>query len=508
MDIAKLKQRRLRARTDLYWLAKDILGLTELNERVHRPVCEHFWQMKPGTPIAELSPQKGMSLFDPRGHFKTSIAQASAIQWILNYPNIRLFWGSGKLDQASDSLVVIKTHFQTNDKLRALFPEFCPPKGADWGTKTEFTIPNRTKVLTDPTCKAFSLDSIKAGPHCDVLFLDDAVHPGNVGNVEMLQKTVIDYSYLTPIIEPYGYRHVIGTPYSDADLYAWLEENDPLMRKFRRAAWSITNPDYVEGTPLKESDVELLFPERFTFSGLNVLREQDQYVFNCQYLMDPTPRDTASFTDALITSHTLPAQHVPKHGALFQMWDTANTKEKYSDYSVGATGLYDNKGNLFIVDIVVGKFTPTELVNQIVSAALKWKPQRVGIEEAAGARMLEPALDMMQRQMRQRFNIEWIKTSPLKSKAERVLSLQPLLAQHKLYFSGAIRPDFMAELKKQFLKFPRYVHDDIPDAISRLLIFRGGVDIRPDVDDEDASEVYSVAFDPHEDTLLGAGLVG
>lgn len=499
------KQLRLRARTDLFWLAKEILGYNELNERVHGPVCDHFYKLKPGTPIEAVDSVKGMSLYDPRGHFKTSIMQASAVQWILNYPNIRVFIGAGKLERASDSLKVIKGHFQSNAKLRALFPEFCPPAGADWGTQTEFTVPNRTKNLTDPTCFAFSLDSLKAGPHCDVLFLDDAVHPGNVGNREMLQKTIDDYQYLNPIIEPYGYRHVIGTPYSDADLYAWLEDNDIEMRKHRRPAYIVTNPAWKEGTPLIAEDVQLLFPERFTFKGLMKIRKQDAYVFNCQYLMDPTPRDTANFTRDLITSHHIPAQHVPKSGTIIQVWDTASSKENYSDYSVGVTGLYDTKGNIFVIDLVVGKFTPTELVNMIVTQALKWKPTRVGIEDAAGAKMLEPALDIIQRQLRVRLNIEWIKTTPLKAKSERVLSLQPLLKQHKLYFSTAIRPDYMDELIKQFTKFPRFSHDDIPDAISRLLLYRGMIDMVADEEEEDDADSVSYTED---DNLLGAGLVG
>lgn len=507
MDKERQKQLRYRARTDLFWLAKEILGYSELNERVHKPVCDHFYKLTPGTPIEAVSNVKGMMLMDPRGHFKTSIMQASAVQWILNYPNIRVFIGSGKLDRASDSLKVIKSHFQSNKKLRALFPEFCPPEKAEWGTQTEFTVPNRTKALTDPTCMAFSLDSLKAGPHCDVLFLDDAVHPGNVGSVEMLFKTIADYQFLNPIIEPYGYRHVIGTPYSDADLYAWLEDNDTEMRKFRRAVWEIVNPDWEEGTPLKETDVELLFPERFTFKGLMKIRKEDEYVFNCQYLMDPTPRDTANFTKHLIDSHIMPAMHVPKGGVIFQVWDTASSKQNYSDYSVGVTGLYDTRGNLFVVDLTVGKFTPTELVNQIIANYLKWKPNVVGIEEANGSRMLEPALDMLQRQLRIRINFDWIKTSPLKAKSDRILALQPLLKQHKLYFSAAIRPDFMDELKKQFLKFPRFIHDDIPDAISRLLLYRTRADFQAEADEEE-EELDSVSYDMQEDNLLGAGIVG
>lgn len=513
-DKTRQAQLRFRARTDLYWLATEILGYDALIPRVHQPVCDHFYQLKPGTPIESISKEKGMCLYDPRAHFKTTLAISSAVQWLINYPNIRLFFGAGKLDRASDSLVAVKQHFQTNPKLRALFPEFCPPEGKDWGTTTEFTLPNRTKVLVDPSCMAFSLDSIKAGPHCDVMFIDDAVHMDNIGTVEQLQNTIYRFIFMRSIIEPYGYVHVIGTPYSDADLYAWLEEdsNGGWLRKFRRPAWTITNADWKEGTPLTESDVTLLFPERFDFDYLNSLRsaKDGEYIFNCQYLLDPSPKDQKTFTEELITRHTIPHIHIPKQGSVFQTWDIAFTDKKRSDYSAGATGMYDTKGNLFLLDIVLGKFGPYELVQQIAAAALKWRPRRVGIEEAGGSKLMLPSLDIVQRQLQRSFNIEWLPTAPTKQKPERIYSLQPLLKQDKFYFSSALtKLPFWDEVKKQFTKFPRYPHDDAPDAISMLLQFRSRIDLTPDNwDDNDSEQTQGVSFDPMEDNLLGAGLTG
>src|SRR5882762_6911765 len=82
-ELAKL---RYRARTDLYWLAKDILGMDALNERVHRPICETFVQKKPGKPLWEQSEIKERLILAPRGHFKTSLDEADIIQWILLDP--------------------------------------------------------------------------------------------------------------------------------------------------------------------------------------------------------------------------------------------------------------------------------------------------------------------------------------------------------------------------------------------------------------------------------------
>jgi len=492
------------------WLAREILDYTDLVDRVHQPVVNHFYQLKPGADIKTLSDEKGMVLLDPRAHFKTTLAIASAVQWLINYPNIRLFFGAGKLDRASDSLVAVKNHFQHNPKLRALFPEFCPPSAKDWGTTTEFTLPNRTKVLVDPSCMAFSMDSIKAGPHCDVMFIDDAVHQDNIGNIEQLTNVIDRFVFMRSIVEPYGYIHVIGTPYSDSDLYAWLEEEDNggWMRKFRRSAWAITNSHYMPGTLLTADDVQLLFPERFTFEFLNSIRKQNEFIFNCQYLLDPTPVDTATFTEQLIIAHTIPHAHIPKLGTVFQTWDLAFSEKQRADFTCGVTGLYDTKGNLFILDLVVGRFSPHALVQHIAAFAIKWRPRKVAIENAGGSKLLAPALDNLQRTLQRSFNIEWVPPTPFKSKAERILGLQPLLAQHKLYFSAAIDPTMFAELKKQFKKFPRNLHDDIPDAISMLLPYAAKVDIISEDDERNEPELLSCMWDSMQDNLLGAGLTG
>jgi predicted phage terminase large subunit-like protein len=342
------------------------------------------------------------------------------------------------------------------------------------------------------------------------MFIDDAVHQDNIGNIEQLTNVIDRFVFMRSIVEPYGYIHVIGTPYSDSDLYAWLEEEDNggWMRKFRRSAWAITNSHYMPGTLLTADDVQLLFPERFTFEFLNSIRKQNEFIFNCQYLLDPTPVDTATFTEQLIIAHTIPHAHIPKLGTVFQTWDLAFSEKQRADFTCGVTGLYDTKGNLFILDLVVGRFSPHALVQHIAAFAIKWRPRKVAIENAGGSKLLAPALDNLQRTLQRSFNIEWVPPTPFKSKAERILGLQPLLAQHKLYFSAAIDPTMFAELKKQFKKFPRNLHDDIPDAISMLLPYAAKVDIISEYDERNEPELLSCMWDSMQDNLLGAGLTG
>lgn len=514
MDNEKIRQLRYRAKTDLYWLATEILGNRDFVERVHRPVCEFFVRKQPGKTVAEhalTELQKERLLLDPRGHFKTTIDEADIIQWILVDPNVRILLMSGKDDIAQLMIANIKRQFQKNARMRRLFPELCPPEDVEWGNLSKFTSPGRTKHnLKEPTVLVASQKGIKASYHFDIIKGDDLVNEINSADRVQIEKTIRLWNFATPLLEPYGFRDLVGTRYDDSDLYGWAIENKPDLLIFKREVWQLkAEYRFLDKTNFKvtKAMVDLLFPERFTFEWLNEQRTLDPYIFNCQYLNDPTPTDTATFTEDLLVRHTIPAQHLPRTGTVVQVWDIGFSEKKYADYSVGVNGIYDTRGNLFISDIVMGRFSPGDLVNQIFTFALRYRPSRVGIEEAGGARLLLPALEMLMRQYRKHFNLDWIVASSLKSKTERVGGIQPLLKNDRIYFSAGINPEVMAELKKQFTKFPKYSHDDIPDAVSMLLNYRGGVDIQSDFDEEDADMTHT-AFDATEDNLLGAGITG
>lgn len=512
MSDEKIKALRYRAKTDLYFLAKDILGYEDLNERVHRPVCAFFVQKKPGLSIAEQDTVKERLLLDPRGHFKTTLDIADIVQWILVFPNIRILIMSGKSDIAELMLKSAKEAFELNPKIRKLFPELCPPEGKEIGNMTEFTVPGRTNLrsIKEPTVMISTGESVKAGLHFDVIKGDDIVNEGNAATKDQIEKVIRLWNYATPLVEPYGYRDLIGTRYDESDLYGWAIENKPRLKVFSRAVW-YWRPGVEERFrsdskfALKAEHVVLLFPERFDFAWLDDQRKADPYIFNCQYLNDPTPVDMASFTEDLILRHTIPHAHVPRNGSVFQTWDLGYSQKQYSDSSVGVTGLFDAAGNLFVLDIVAGKFTPHQLVSAVVMFARKWRPSLVGIEESGGAKLMLPALEVLMRQMRMHINLDWIKNSPTRKKRERIASLQPLFKFDNLYLSTMIPEEHRAQLMKQLVKFPKFTHDDYPDAISMLLDYRKRVDIQAMNESEDGQD--SIHYDADTDNLCGAGFV-
>src|SRR5579872_1499723 len=92
-------------RTDLYKLCH-LLGYKDVDPKVHGPLLDNLqkfkggtdteirsevFQYKPHVPHWQLEGQRDHLFLYPRGHLKTTIISiAHTIQWIINYPNIRV----------------------------------------------------------------------------------------------------------------------------------------------------------------------------------------------------------------------------------------------------------------------------------------------------------------------------------------------------------------------------------------------------------------------------------
>jgi hypothetical protein len=140
-------QMRQRARTDLIWLCNEVLGYPDVCQSVHGPIIDALQKFQGGTdeligkkifddgkfaytkieykPVMEFSELACDSqnlILIPRDHLKSTVAtMAHTIQWIINYPNIRVLVSTATGDQATAFVRGIKTHFIANEKFRFLF---------------------------------------------------------------------------------------------------------------------------------------------------------------------------------------------------------------------------------------------------------------------------------------------------------------------------------------------------------------------------------------------------
>lgn len=482
MNVPEWGEYRNKARRDLFYLATEVLGYALVPE-VHKPVCSFFLQPDPDRGLYDQDGTRSRLLLDPRGHFKTTIDIAHCIQLILNFPDIRILIVSGVLELAQRMLNEIKYHFTANDRLRNLFPEIAV-KSSNAGLKSEFTSPTRLNGrLREPTVSVSTIDSVKAGSHFDWIKFDDVVNEVNSQNKDQIQACIDGFMHFSPILEPGGFKDVIGTRYDYSDLYGWIidNNNDNEWAVMQRAACSL---------PMMKNS-KILFPrdargqERFSYKILNDIRQRDPYLFNCQYLNDPTPTDDTHFPMQLIKDAFKPSiQILPlfyntdlmgrktyRAGSVFCTWDLAFSEEKQADFTCGVAGLYDRLGRLFIVDLVLGRFSPYDLVKEVVGMALRWRPflNRIAIEKNSGAPLLELGLTPEFNRLNFYPYVEWVPTNPKRTKQERILGLNPLLKQNRLFFSSDL--PHKDDLIKQFTRFPNFSHDDIPDAIEDLTAY-------------------------------------
>lgn len=271
-----LWQARWRARTDLLWLCKNVLEYTLVDPAVHGPMIAHLQQFpRPSLSIARgqdkildngkflytpddfykvLEGPRKRCLFFSRGYFKTSVNTiAHTIQWLLNYPQMAIADLFSVDKKAQDILKnSIKFHFQFNQKLRELFPDYCPQKRInDWGNSEAFVLANRDDVLrrlklpprVEPSVMAQSLDKGQAGYHFDVIKCSDIVEENNVQTPEQRAQVKKRFGLLPKMLVKRpdgldGWIDLEGTFYHTEDLHAdmvkeWRELNPDERR------WSI-----------------------------------------------------------------------------------------------------------------------------------------------------------------------------------------------------------------------------------------------------------------------------
>lgn len=499
-----------RGKRDLWFLASAILQRVypDLTPRLHQPVCDFFVKKNPAKDIRVLDQDKNRLLIDARGHFKTTINLCDIMQWMLAYPNITIALFSGTEELTARMVDEIKQHFLQNGDFREIYPAWVPQKNlSSFGESGSFTLPNRTQIRREPTLSITTLKSTRAGGHYDIEKFDDVVHEQNSRNPKLNQETTRQWSSTLPLLNPGGYRDVIGTLYSYDCFYM------PIIEKPK--GWKVL----VNGALRRDPDLPLFrpeairFPERFCVDAnedaskqnLQQIWRDDPDLFASQYMNDPTSLASDQFALPKLKSHVIDRRDIPSTVNLYMAWDLAYSTRDHSDYSVGVVAGYSPNGSLFVLDICRGRYAPNDVIDQIILQYRRWPVHHVGIEEDQAARMLMPGLEMRERQIGIHIPVDLI---PIKfggmAPMQQILALGPLLEQHKLWFSSSANN--LEECFREFSRYGKYAHDDICRAVSLMSFYRSH-GYRPELA-PDPEPVQIGGAQVYGDGMLGAGIVG
>lgn len=135
------------------------------------------------------------------------------------------------------------------------------------------------------------------GLHVGAAVSDDLPDESSIYSLEQRQKLEnIFKGSISPIVEPYGFNIVDGTPYQVNDLYYTLKQDN----KFKVFEYPAIFPDG-----------RLLAPDRFTFEKLMTERESaGSLVFSREYLVVPISDDSTIFPWEILKRSTIGMENV------------------------------------------------------------------------------------------------------------------------------------------------------------------------------------------------------
>lgn len=168
----------------------------------------------------QVDREDGLYLIGPHHiatHNSSIITFAGSIQEILIDPEVCIVIFSNTKDIARPFLVQIKEEFETNEKLKALYPDVLydqPSKQASlWSN--EGIIVKRKGNPKESTVEAHGLiNALPTGKHFPVMVYDDAINERNVTNPEQIRKAKERVELSMPIgIGEKTRRRYVGTRY-------------------------------------------------------------------------------------------------------------------------------------------------------------------------------------------------------------------------------------------------------------------------------------------------------
>lgn len=452
---------RLLCKKDLFYLAKEVLGYSDLTEGFHKPITDtltHYWD-------------KWQFHLHPRGHFKsTVITVAETIKDILNNPNETILITNAVLSNSQAFLREIRSHFIQNEKFRNLFPEYCPQKSSEEGNSESFTTPARSQTwIREATVEISSIDKGVVSRHYSKIIFDDVVNNLNVSTPEQRIKVVNGFKEYLSLLNPGGRLRIVGTRWHYYDLYGYILDE---IKKARKAGKD--SPFYMFKTqalmPDSEGNLTVpAFPERFNMKVLDELRAiQGNYIFSCQYMNDPQPEEDKIFSRKDIRFINKPYFDEGTNLFFFSSTDPSVSEGERSDPSVILTIAVNSYKEIFIVNIVRQWVNPDQFIDSILEEAKEYRPLKFGFEAIAFQKTLKFFLEKEKMKRKQYINIVEVKRSSRASKAERIKRIQPYLKAGQVFLCAD--PDNLTEAQEELLEeldtFPYGRYDDILDALA------------------------------------------
>lgn len=501
-----------RAKTDLFYLCKYILGYDGMTEATHQELCRYASALTPySTPedtsgdtvmnILTLDPVAAPKILEnnldvhedgventgliqekstsnhqiadsfdhrrnralfllPRGTYKSSVVTIGySIQTILNDPDARILIDSETFSKSKAFLSEIKGHLESTEKLRQIYyvlfgsmPD--SRKRDDLWTDSQINISARRKRRKEATLSCAGIDVTKTGMHYDLIIMDDLHSEKNITSKEQIDQVKTHYKLANSLIDPGKPIIIIGTRWDYNDLYQYIldYERDDFNILIKRAY---------------NKDGSLFFPEVLTEAELERLkRRQGTYIFSCQYLNEPVDDESATFKRSMIVRK--PWELVRDRPINWYLSIDPSYEGTYSDYAAFVVAGMDHQRDIYVRYVKREKMTYADIIRTMFDLFNEFDPRQIILETVATQKSIQYELNNEQRRRGTWLPVTEIK-SRIKSKEERIRGLAPYYEFGHIYHVKECPQ--VDELEYELLHFPKGTHDDVIDALASVLEF-------------------------------------
>lgn len=442
------------ALNDLFYLLVVILGRPDVNRDWLFARCREV----------ENAPDGYLDLWS-REHYKSTIITFGlTIRDILRNPEITVGIFSFNQSTAKSFLRQIKYEFETKERLRALFPDILwekPARDAPRWSEDGIVV-KRKGNPKESTVEAWSLvEGQPTARHFMLMIYDDVVTEDAVGTPDMIAKVTRSWETSRNLTAEGGRTRYIGTRWNHADTYRTILE--------RRAAIERRHPVTIDGTVDGEP---VLWTRKMV---ADKYREMGPYSFGCQLLLDPTADRKQGFRDDWLRHYKITGDSDFRNMNKYMVVDGASEKKRQSDYTAMAVIGLATDSNYYLLDAVRDRLSLTERADAVFSLHRRWKPRAVGYEKYGAMADVEHIKD---RQNRENYRFEIIELGGQTPKLDRIRRLIPIFQAGRFYLPESLlkvdyegRPVDVVQtfLNEEYRSFPVAFHDDLFDAIARIV---------------------------------------
>ncbi len=357
----------------------------------------------------------------------------------------------------------IKREFEANKVLIELFPDILydnPERDAPKWSEDDGLVVRRRLNPKESTLEAWGLvDGQPVSKHFTKLVYDDVVVQASVTTPEMMQKTSDALGLSYSLGAEGGSKRFIGTRYHFADAYKTVIDRGTAIPRIHAATH--------DGTPEG-------YPVLLTRQSLSdKRRDAGPYIFSAQYLLNPKADETQGFLRAWVDDRHSGASWT--HMNTYLLFDPASAKKKTSDYTAAWVVGLSSDQRIYVLDILRDRLNLQQRTKTLFEWHRKYSPIETRYEKYGKDSDIEHVLG---EQKKQNYRFEIKEVGGRTSKNDRIKRLIPYFEQSRIVlprtlhytgYDGKTRDLVHDFVEQEYLGFPVGVHDDMLDALARLL---------------------------------------